>query len=159
MKIETIYKYVIIALVGTLLGVSMISMRAIDKLNASYMKSIKEIENVWQSPLIVPYHDTVYLNVQQIQWKTKHDTAEFVIRDTFYHNDTTIIVKEKIMQPDTFLVASKYADSTIDATVHIQGTGIKEMTTIDSVSLQYKYIKKEYHRKKCCFLRKIFKKC
>ena len=95
-----------------------------------------------------------------MKWKTKHDTTETFLVDTLVMNDTITIIKEKIMQPDTFSVTSRWIDSTIDANIYIQGTGIQEKTTIDSVALDYKYIKQELTpKKKCCWLKRIFCGC
>ena len=153
---KSIWKYVSIGLIVLLIGIFSISMYTQNKLK----DRIIELQETIPDTTFVEVHDTVTFDSIVMKWRTKYDTTETYVVDTFYSHDTTIIIKEKIMQPDTFSVSSRWSDSTIDANIYIQGTGIQEKTTIDSVALDYKYIKQELVPKKhCCWLRRIFCGC
>lgn len=154
--VKSIWKYLTLGLFISLLGVFTISMITQNKLK----DRIIELQENIPDTTFVEVHDTIVFDSVVLKWKTKHDTTEIYTLDTFIVNDTVTVIKEKIMQPDTFQTSSRWIDSTIDATIFIQGTGIKEKTTIDSVALDYKYIKEELTpKKKCCWLRKIFCGC
>jgi hypothetical protein len=127
------WKYVALFLTLVILGGSLVTMHNHSKLQDKIIELQESIPDTIQ----VNHHDTIYFDSIQVKWRTQHDTAKYVIYDTFYHNDTITIVKEKIMCLDTFSVNERYQDSIIDATINIQGRGIYENTFIDSLSLQY----------------------
>ena len=151
---KDIWKYIALFLTLVILGGSLVTMHNHSKLQD------KIIELQEQAPIVVEkyVHDTIQFDSVQIKWRTKHDTAKYVIVDTFYHDTTITIVKEKIMHLDSFSVNERYQDSTIDATVNIQGRGIYENTYIDSISLDYT-IKQIEKKRKCSWWRKIFCGC
>ena len=153
---KSIWKYICIGLIVALIGMLTISMNTQNKLK----DRIIELQENIPDTTFVEVHDTIAFDSIVVKWRTKHDTTETYVLDTFVVNDTITIIKEKIMQPDTFSVTSRWIDSTIDANIYIQGTGIQEKTTIDSVALDYKYIKQELvPKKKCCWLKRIFCGC
>lgn len=107
----------------------------------------------------VVVHDTVSIDKPIIKWRTAHDTTEFVIRDTFYHNDTITIIQTEKMCLDSFSVDEKVIDNNIDATIHVQGRGIYNNTYIDTIGLEYKFIKQEIQTKENrCWLKRLFSK-
>lgn len=153
---KDIYKYIAIGLALLLAGMLVASMHTQSKLKD------RIIELQEQTPVVVEktVHDTVTFEKPVIKWKTRHDSVEFVTRDTFYHNDTITIVQSEKVCLDSFSVVERYLDSNIDATIHVQGRGIYENTFVDSISLEYQYIKEELiPQKKCCWLRRIFGAC
>lgn len=153
---KSIWKYVCIGLIVALLGMFTISMITQNKLK----DRIIELQEQVPDTTFVEVHDTIQFDSVVLKWKTKTIKDSLFVYDTFYVNDTITIVKEKILQPDTFSVTSRWIDSTIDASIFIKGTGIQEKTTIDSVSLDYRYIKEELTpKKKCCWLKRIFCDC
>ena len=153
---KSIWKYICIGLIVALLGMFTISMITQNKLK----DRIIELQENIPDTTFVEVHDTVTFDSIILKWKTKTEHDTLINLDTLKINDTITIVKEKILQPDTFSVTSRWIDSTIDASIFIKGTGIQEKTTIDSVSLDYRYIKEELVPKKhCCWLKKIFCGC
>lgn len=153
---KSIWKYICIGLIVALMGMFTVSMITQNKLK----DRIIALQDNIPDTTFVEVHDTVTFDSIILKWKTRTIKDSLFVYDTFYVNDTITIVKEKILQPDTFSVTSRWIDSTIDASIFIKGTGIQEKTTIDSVSLDYKYIKEELTpKKKCCWLRKIFCGC
>lgn len=153
---KSIWKYICIGLIVALMGMFTISMITQNKLK----DRIIELQENIPDTTFVEVHDTIQFDSVVLKWKTKTIKDSLFVYDTFYVNDTITIVKEKILQPDTFSVTSRWIDSTIDASIFIKGTGIQEKTTIDSVSLDYKYIKEELTpKKKCCWLKRLFGCC
>lgn len=153
---KDIWKYIALFLTLVILGGSLVTMHNQSKLQDKIIELQESIPDTIQ----VNHHDTIYFDSIQVKWRTKHDTTNNVIYDTFYHNDTITIVKEKIIPLDTFSVNEKYQDSIIDATVNIQGRGVYEKTFIDSLSLDYNINTEALvPKKKCCWLRRIFCGC
>lgn len=103
-------------------------------------------------------HDTISIEKPVIQWKTKHNNDTILTIDTLYSNDTIIIQQMIENIPDTFSTISRVTDSNLDATITIQGRGIYEKTFIDSVGLEYIFIKQEV-KKNCCWLKRLFGLC
>jgi hypothetical protein len=150
------WKYVALFLTLVILGGSLVTMHNHSKLQ----DKIIELQEMTPDTVQVNHHDTIYFDSIQVKWRTQHDTAKYVIYDTFYHNDTIIIVKEKIMCLDTFSVNERYQDSIIDATVNIQGRGIYENTFIDSLSFDYNINTDALvPKKKCCWIKRLFGCC
>lgn len=153
---KSFYKYIAIILAALLIGITSISLYTQNILKD---KIIELQENV-PDTAYVDVHDTIVFDSIVLKWKTKHDTTETYIVDTLVNHDTITIVKEKIMQPDTFQTSSRWTDSIIDATIFIQGTGIPQNTTLDSISLDY-LINTEVliPKKKCSWWRKFWCGC
>lgn len=153
---KSIWKYVSIGLIVLLIGVFTISMHTQNKLKD------KIIELQEQTPTVVEkeIHDTIQFDSVIVKWKTKHDTTEFVTRDTLYNNDTVFIVQTEKCSLDTFSVNEEYKDSIIDATIKIEGRGVYEKTYIDSLTLDYN-INTEVliPKKKCNWWRKFWCGC
>lgn len=150
------WKYVALFLTLVILGGSLVTMHNHSKLQ----DKIIELQEMTPDTVHVNHHDTIYFDSIQVKWRTQHDTAKYVIYDTFYHNDTITIVKEKIMCLDTFSVNERYQDSIIDATVNIQGRGIYENTFIDSLSFDYNINTDALvPKKKCCWIKRLFGCC
>ena len=150
------WKYVALFLTLVILGGSLVTMHNHSKLQ----DKIIELQEMTPDTIQVNHIDTIYFDSVQVKWRTKHDTAKYVVRDTFYHNDTITIVKEKIMCLDTFSVNERYQDSIIDATVNIQGRGIYENTFIDSLNLQYNINTEALiPKKRCCWIKRLFGCC
>lgn len=153
---KDIWKYIALFLTLVILGGSLVTMHNQTKLQ----DKIIELQEMTPDTIQVNHHDTIYFDSIQVKWKTKHDTTNNVIYDTFYHNDTITIVKEKICSLDTFSVNERYQDSIIDATVNIQGRGVYEKTFIDSLSLDYNINTDALvPKKKCCWLKRLFGCC
>ena len=148
------WKYACVGLIVLLVGIFSVSMYTQNKLKD------KIIELQEQAPIVVEkeIHDTIYFDSIQVKWKTKYDTTEFIIRDTFAVADTIFIVQTEKCPLDSFYVDERYTDSIIDANIKIEGRGPYEKVFIDSVSLDYKIMKQEV-KKKCCWLRRIFCGC
>lgn len=151
---KEIWKYACIGLIVLLIGIFSMSMYTQNKLKD------RIIELQEQAPTVVEkeIHDTIQFDSVHVKWKTKHDTTEFVIRDTFEVADTIFIVQTEKCPLDTFSVNERYQDDTIDATINLEGRGVYEKTFIDSISLDYT-IKQIEKKKKCCWLRRIFCGC
>ena len=150
------WKYVALFLTLVILGGSLVTMHNHSKLQ----DKIIELQEMTPDTIQVNHHDTIYFDSVQIKWRTRHDTAKYVVRDTFYHNDTITIVKEKIMCLDTFSVNDRYQDSIIDATVNIKGRGVYENTFIDSLNLQYNINTEALvPKKRCCWIKRLFGCC
>ncbi len=153
---KSFYKYVAIILTVLLIGITSVSLYTQNILKD---KIIELQENI-PDTTYVEVHDTIVFDSIVLKWKTRHDTTETYITDTLINHDTVTIIKEKIMQPDTFQTTSRWTDSIIDATIFIQGTGIPQNTTLDSISLDY-LINTEVliPKKKCCWLKRLFGCC
>ncbi len=153
---KSFYKYVAIILTVLLIGITSVSLYTQNILKD---KIIELQENI-PDTTYVEVHDTIVFDSIVLKWKTRHDTTETYITGTLIKHDTVTIIKEKIMQPDTFQTTSRWTDSIIDATIFIQGTGIPQNTTLDSISLDY-LINTEVliPKKKCCWLKRLFGCC
>lgn len=153
---KSFYKYIAIILAVLLIGITSVSLYTQGKLK----DRIIELQENIPDTAYVEVHDTIVFDSIVLKWKTRHDTTETYMVDTLVNHDTITIVKEKIMQPDTFQTSSRWTDSIIDATIFIQGTGIPQNTTLDSISLDY-LINTEVliPKKKCCWLKRLFGCC
>lgn len=143
-------------LLGLLAGTILTSVLVQNKLK----DKIIELQN--QDPVIeyVEVRDTITVEKPVVQWKTKYSKDTIVTLDTLSLNDTIIILKEVESVPDTFSSISRCIDSNLDATITIQGRGVYEKTFIDSVSLDYRYIKEELKpKKKCSWWRRFWCGC
>ena len=153
---KSIWKYICIGLIVALMGMFTISMITQNKLK----DRIIELQENIPDTTFVEVHDTVTFDSIILKWKTRTEHDTLINLDTLKINDTIIILKEIESVPDSFSTTSRYLDSSIDATIHIEGRGVYEKTFIDSVALDYKYIKEELVPKKhCCWLKKIFCGC
>lgn len=154
---NTIWKYVSlslgIALVGVIIASFIFTNKWKDKLIECQEQSQPQIE-------YVEVHDTVTFEKPVIHWKTRYKNDTLINLDTLYLNDTVIIQQIVESVPDSFSTTSRYIDSNLDAQINIIGRGIYEKTFIDSVTLDYRYIKEEITpAKKCCWLKRIFCGC
>lgn len=151
---KDLWKYVSLFLVVLLAGILFVHYQTQSKLQD------KIIELQEQAPIVVEkyVHDTIQFDSVQIKWRTKHDTTNFVIRDTFSVADTIFIVQTEKCPLDTFSVNERYQDDTIDATINLEGRGVYEKTFIDSISLDYT-IKQIEKKRKCNWWRRIFCGC
>lgn len=151
---KDLWKYMTIFLGLLLIGSSLVTLHTQSKLQN------KIIELQEQAPIVVEkyVHDTITFDSVQIKWRTKHDTAKFVTRDTLYSSDTVFIVQTEKCALDTFSVNERYQDSTIDATVNLKGRGVYEKTFVDSMSLDYT-IKQTEVKKNCCWIKRLFGCC
>ena len=149
---KSFYKYIAIILAVLLIGITSVSLYTQGKLK----DRIIELQENIPDTAYVEVHDTIVFDSIVLKWKTRHDTTETYMVDTLVNHDTITIVKEKIMQPDTFQTSSRWTDSIIDATIFIQGTGIPQNTTLDSISLDY-LINTDVliPKKKCCWLKRL----
>ena len=156
MVMKSIWKYISIGLIVLLVGVFSISMYTQNQLK----DRIIELQEQRPDTTYVQVHDTIQFDSVIVKWKTKHDTAKFVVRDTFSVADTVFIVQTEKCSLDTFSVNEEYKDSIIDATIKIEGRGVYEKTFIDSLFLDYN-INTEVliPKKKCCWLKRIFCGC
>lgn len=122
----------------------------------------KIIELQEQAPIVVEkyVHDTIQFDSVQIKWrtKTKVDTVSSV--DTLVHNDTIFINTTSVVQeePVPFSFTTSHQDSTITANIYVEGKGVHEKTSIDSISLDYT-IKQTVKKRKCNWWRRIFCGC
>lgn len=153
---KSIWKYICIGLIVALMGMFTVSMITQNKLK----DRIIALQDNIPDTTFVEVHDTVTFDSIILKWKTKTEHDTLVNLDTLKINDTIIILKEIESVPDSFSTTSRYLDSSIDATIHIEGRGVYEKTFIDSVALDYKYIKEELTpKKRCCWLKRIFCGC
>ena len=156
MVMKSIWKYMSIGLIVLLVGVFSISMYTQNQLK----DRIIELQDQRPDTTYVEIHDTVQFDSVIVKWRTKHDTTEFVTRDTLYNNDTVFIVQTEKCSLDTFSVNEEYKDSIIDATIKIEGRGPYEKVFIDSLSLDYNINTEVLIPKKpCCWLRRLFCGC
>lgn len=153
---KDVWKYIALFLTLIILGGSLVTMHKQSKLQ----DKIIELQEMTPDTIQVNHHDTIYFDSVQVKWKTKHDTAKFIIRDTFSVADTVIIVQTEKCPLDSFSVNERYQDSIIDAIVNIQGRGVYEKTFIDSLSLDYNINTEALiPKKKCCWIKRLFGCC
>ena len=154
---NNLFKYISIGLATALIGVIIASFIFTNKWKNKLIECQAN-----QQPQIeyVEVHDTVTFNKPEIHWKTRYKNDTIVNLDTLYL-DSLVYIYQMVESPlDSFSCNERYIDSNIDATVHIEGRGVQEKTFIDSVSLDYRYIKEEIvPQKKCCWLKRIFCGC
>lgn len=153
---KEIWKYISIGLIVLLVGVFSVNMITQNKLK----DRIIALQEQRPDTTYVQVHDTIQFDSVIVKWKTKHDTANFVVRDTFAVADTIFIVQTEKCPLDSFNVNEEYKDSIIDATIKIEGRGPYEKVFIDSLSLDYNINTEVLVPKKpCCWLRRLFCGC
>ena len=153
---NSIWKYLSLSLGLALIGVVIASFIFTNK----WKDKLIECQNQIPDTTFVEVHDTVTFVKPEIHWKTRTEKDTVVSSDTLYL-DSLVYIYQTIESPlDSFSTTSRYIDSNIDAQIYIEGRGVVDKTYIDSVALDYKYIKEELTpKKKCCWLRRLFGCC